>query len=1123
MGCNQSKVEPKPSEEERRPSHNIDDAYAQVNELTGDRLTKTDINLRLTKTETTEYEFGDIKMRYAALSQRGFYPETIDKANQDAYIIEVGGTRFAEDELFFGVFDGHGTYGDLISGFVRDNTIGGFSSALALDKVQKKGMETVLEKTMIMMNNECHQKFAQSRKDENSGTTAVCVFVQGKTVHISNIGDSRAVVATREKNGSLKAVALSDDQTPYRKDERTRVRKTGARVCNTNQLLELEPMHDDFNLTLGEETDVGGDPPRVWHQTKKLPGCAFTRSIGDNVAKPLGVSPNPEYLKHEISRGDEFILVASDGVWEFLPNQVVVDMVAHYQDPLEACRHVCAESYRQWMIYDDRTDDITMISIFLTHKPADAGTASSAAGGGGDLKPTNSKKSALGKLKRMKVKLKLAQRPVRRGMSKEKTKRLQAIAHATEEVDPNYRMQDHFFEKSLEDNALIQARVRGNFLFEHLSAQQVTTICKLFEPLSVKQGDRVIRQGAKGDFFYVIESGQYDCFLDPEAAKTNALVTDDMPSGVPIFQYLKNGDGGYCFGELALLHSRPRNATVVAACEGKLWRLSFQAFRALMLKPEFNEVLGVLQRVEVLKKLSTSELQTIADCITTDMFKKGEQIITSGSNTDFFYIVKSGAVTVLANEGEEDLHLTDNDYFNDKALLEDCPAEHGVVVASEQCECYAIARSKLESSVGQLKGVIQKHSQRRRMWQKVQRVRVDANISGLEMFTNLGTLWESDTGALPGQVNTVVSLVRHKDDADATQLFMLRAMSKQQLLERKKTEKDAIAAVMREKEMLLRLPSQSRFFPQLCKTFADEHSLYSLHFIAAAAQFSTFVDTKAMGDMNEDGVRFYIAAMVMAVLQLQDLGIICRQVNPESILLDEEGYPHLYDFRDAKRQKSSADKSFTVCGKPEYQAPEQVRKEGHGLAVDCWALGVLLYELLAGGGGKTPFRPGADGSELVTYKKIAEHSSGGVTCPSEWSTEAADLVNKLLEPDAGARMDWFKSDVRQHQWLAGIEFQDLASGAAKAPGRKVCVGKCAGLRDGKSNEAFGAKFASETKITDQSDFDGYTLMNNFFSLGGSGVSSLAGAVFRQSEKSVLIRKKSLKKVKEKQTRPPEHA
>lgn len=106
-----------------------------------------------------------------------------------------------------------------------------------------------------------------------------------------------------------------------------------------------------------------GDPPRVWDDTLEKPGCAFTRSIGDAVGKGCGISAEPEILVWEITENDKFAIVASDGVFEFITSQGVVDMVAKYASPVEAAKHVVAEAYRLWLTYDDRTDDITMIII----------------------------------------------------------------------------------------------------------------------------------------------------------------------------------------------------------------------------------------------------------------------------------------------------------------------------------------------------------------------------------------------------------------------------------------------------------------------------------------------------------------------------------------------------------------------------------------------------------------------------------------------------------------------------------------------------------------------------------------------------------------------------------------
>ena len=109
----------------------------------------------------------------------------------------------------------------------------------------------------------------------------------------------------------------------------------------------------------------GGDPPRVWDATLEKPGCAFSRSIGDNVAKKVGVCAEPEIQAWDLSPDDKFAIIASDGVFEFITSQNVIEMLAKFSDPIEAAKHVVAEAYRLWLTYDDRTDDITMIVLYF--------------------------------------------------------------------------------------------------------------------------------------------------------------------------------------------------------------------------------------------------------------------------------------------------------------------------------------------------------------------------------------------------------------------------------------------------------------------------------------------------------------------------------------------------------------------------------------------------------------------------------------------------------------------------------------------------------------------------------------------------------------------------------------
>ena len=170
---------------------------------------------------------------------------------------------------------------------------------------------------------------------------------------------------TGMENGGLLALPLSQDQTPYRPDERERVKACGARVMTVDQIEGLEPVHEDWGKRSGEDIDEVGDPPRIWRKEEDFPGTAFSRSLGDIVAKDLGVTADPEMVSVQISRNDRMLILASDGVFEFLTNQQVVEICSGFKDPLEACRKVVSEAYKQWLHYELRTDDITIIVLFL--------------------------------------------------------------------------------------------------------------------------------------------------------------------------------------------------------------------------------------------------------------------------------------------------------------------------------------------------------------------------------------------------------------------------------------------------------------------------------------------------------------------------------------------------------------------------------------------------------------------------------------------------------------------------------------------------------------------------------------------------------------------------------------
>ncbi|KAJ4968173.1 hypothetical protein NE237_014874 [Protea cynaroides] len=292
-------------------------------------------------------------LEFSVHTQRGYYPDSPEKENQDTFCFK---TQFQGNPNlhFFGVFDGHGQFGTQCSNFVRDRVIHILSEDPALSEDPVKAYNSAF----LTINSELH---TSGIDDSMSGTTAITVLVCGDTLLVANVGDSRAVIAVKNGNRVV-AEDLSRDQTPFRKDECERVKLCGARVLTVDQ---LDGYKDPDIQSWGDEECGGNDPPRLWVQNAMYPGTAFTRSVGDSIAENIGVIAVPEVSVVQLTANHLFFVIASDGVFEFLSSQAVVNMVVRYTDPREACAAIAGESYRLWLEHENRTDDITIIVVHI--------------------------------------------------------------------------------------------------------------------------------------------------------------------------------------------------------------------------------------------------------------------------------------------------------------------------------------------------------------------------------------------------------------------------------------------------------------------------------------------------------------------------------------------------------------------------------------------------------------------------------------------------------------------------------------------------------------------------------------------------------------------------------------
>lgn len=312
----------------------------------------------------------------------------------------------------------------------------------------------------------------------------------------------------------------------------------GARVMSMDQIEGIEPVHENWgDINLGEEIDEGGDPPRIWSPHGAYPGTAFTRSFGDMYAEELGVTAEPEILVRDLQPNDRYVVIASDGVFEFLTNQMVADMIAQRSDPLEACRAIVAQSYELWLQYEVRTDDITVIAMYLE--------------GNEGLKSTEkSSTTSLGEIQLIEEK---TNRPVRRAISREKRKvMIQAQWNSTERpsnVDSEEVYQSMRQPKTPEESARILQAIGDNFLFHHLTDAQREELVEVFQKVPVETGQWIIRQGEVGDLFYIVDSGIYEVRVTGSGSSE-----EEGGNLVHVYDSGPNEDQHPCFGELSLMY-----------------------------------------------------------------------------------------------------------------------------------------------------------------------------------------------------------------------------------------------------------------------------------------------------------------------------------------------------------------------------------------------------------------------------------------------------------------------------------------------------------------------------------------------------------------------------------------
>jgi serine/threonine protein kinase len=174
-----------------------------------------------------------------------------------------------------------------------------------------------------------------------------------------------------------------------------------------------------------------------------------------------------------------------------------------------------------------------------------------------------------------------------------------------------------------------------------------------------------------------------------------------------------------------------------------------------------------------------------------------------------------------------------------------------------------------------------------------------------------------------------VTLVQNKK---TKAVYALKAMLKSEIVAQKQQNN-----VLNEKEIMIN--SNHPFILRLFQTFKDSKKLFMLLEFVQGGELFTILHTSTSDGVPDHQAKFYSSGILLALGYLHTKDVAYRDMKPENCLIDKFGYPKLIDFGFAKVITS---KSFTLCGTPEYLAPELVLAKGHNKAVDYWALGVCF-------------------------------------------------------------------------------------------------------------------------------------------------------------------------------------
>ncbi|CAG9854016.1 unnamed protein product [Phyllotreta striolata] len=563
----------------------------------------------------------------------------------------------------------------------------------------------------------------------------------------------------------------------------------------------------------------------------------------------------------------------------------------------------------------------------------------------------------------------------------EEQHRRPAVYQSVSELSPK---EPQFTSKTHEDENLIKGAIeRNDFLSRVITGDILKDVIAAMYKSDIKANDVIIKEGNTGSHMYVSIRGTFE-------------IKTSRSKNITTFEDVR------IFGELAILYDAKRMATIRAVTDATVWVLDAPVYHRILVKynyKEHDERVDFLIRCDVLRDSGEKMLKMLASALVSEQYPGGKVIIKEGDKGNKFYIVRAGTVTVT-KEGQGNLgSFGKGYYFGERALLEETRRQATVTADDPLVECLAISRKLFIEIKDYLKVTPRSsNSMLSNQFNEIQ-------LKDLKIVYTIG---EGGFGR--------VELVMLKENKN--QCFALKMMSKYTIVKDNRQQQ-----AINER---LQISCDSPFIVKMYKTFRDtRYIFYLMEYCSGGDLWSLLYKNQKNHQFSEKEAKFITGCVLEGLEYLHNKNIIYRDLKPENIMLTATGYFKLTDFGYIKRL-AKFEKTFTFAGTVEYVAPEVARKGTYGRAVDYWACGVFIFEMLCG---KTPFSS-MDYNDAKIFKNIL-NGIEKIRFPEAVSPPAKDLIKRLCRENPSERIGI--EDIKQHRWYEGFDWPKLQKFQMKTP------------------------------------------------------------------------------------------